>query len=180
MIRMLQTRRVLIPPPGVSLRLATLDDVAALALLHQQCWREAYSPIVDGELLEAQLDLKRSEDNWRTQIENGRKRLIAVRDGVPIGFAASGPGRDDDLPTPRELYALYVAEAEWGSGVGRLLLAEELRGESASLWVLEDNKRARDFYARHGFERDGARKKYDELDVWEIRLVRRVDHPVRA
>ncbi len=171
---------MLIPPPGVSLRLATLDDVTALALLHQQCWREAYSPIVDNALLEARLDLRRSEDTWRTKIEEGSQRLIAVRDDVPIGFVASGAGRDDDPPTPRELYALYVARSDWGSGVGRLLLAEELRGESASLWVLEDNTRARDFYTRHGFEWDGARKRFDGLDAWEIRMVRRVDHPVRT
>ncbi len=152
----------------------------ALARLHQQCWREAYSPIVDEALLEAKLDLRRSEEVWRTQIEAGRKRLIAVRDGVPIGFASSGPGRDADLPTERELYALYVAAAEWGRGIGRLLLAEELAGDEASLWVLEGNTRARSFYERNGFACDGARKKYDELGVWEVRMVRRVDHPVRA
>ncbi len=169
-----------VPPPGVSLRLATLDDVTALALLHRQCWREAYSSIVGEALLETQLDLGRSEDNWRTQIENGRKRLIALRGGVPIGFSSSGPSRDSDRPATRELYALYVAEAEWGRGVGRLLLAEELRGESASLWVLEENVRARDFYVRHGFAWDGARKRFDELGVWEVRMVRHVDRPVRS
>ncbi|WP_426242585.1 GNAT family N-acetyltransferase [Nocardioides sp. LHG3406-4] len=168
------------PPPGVSLRLATLEDVEACARLHLECWRAAYSPIVDSARLEAALDLERSARNWRTQIEGGRERLIAVRDDRPVGFVSSGPGRDDDPPTELELYALYVAEAEWGRGIGRLLLAEELGGDSASLWVFEDNARARGFYARQGFAPDGARKKDDELDAWEIRMVRRVDRPVRA
>jgi RimJ/RimL family protein N-acetyltransferase len=38
--------------------------------------------------------------------------------------------------------------------------------------VLEDNVRARGFYARNGFVPDGAREFYDDLGTWEIRMVR--------
>ena len=168
------------PPAGVSLRLATPDDVPACARLHVACWRAAYGPLVAPELLEGRLDLARFEEAWRTRLEGGEQRLLAVSDGVPIGFAASGPGRDADRPTPRELYALYVAEAHWRRGVGRLLLAEELDGQDASLWVLEDNARARRFYERLGFEPDGCRREHAALLVQELRLVRRSGHPVRA
>ena len=162
------------------MRTATLDDVAACARLHVQCWREAYGPIVDGARLAAAIDVGRWEERWRAQLAGGAQRLLALRGDVPVGFSTSGPGRDDDAPTALELYGLYVARPEWGRGIGRLLLAEELAGESASLWVLEANERARGFYARHGFATDGARKEHAPLDAWEVRMVRRVDHPVRA
>lgn len=168
------------PPAGITLRTATLDDVAACARLHTQCWREAYGPLLDPDRLAAAIDVTRSEERWREQLRGGAQRLLALRDGVPVGFSASGPSRDEDAPTPVELYALYVAAAEWGRGIGRLLLAEELGGDSASLWVLEDNRRARAFYERHGFVTDGARVTDPTLGAWEVRMVRRVDHPVRA
>ena len=168
------------PPAGVSLRLATLDDVPACARLHAACWRAAYGPIVAPERLEGRLDVARFEESWRTRLEGGDERLLAVSEGVPIGFAASGPSRDADRPTPLELHALYVAEQHWGRGVGRLLLAEELGGQDASLWVLEDNVRARRFYQRLGFRADGSRKEHPSLLVQEVRLVRRGGHPVRA
>lgn len=164
----------------MSLRLATLDDAPACARLHLQCWREAYGSLVDPDRLEARLDVARSEQSWRTRIEQGERRLVAVRDDAPVGFSVSGPPRDDAPPTGLELMALYVARAEWGRGIGRLLLAAELDGEAAHLWVLEDNLRARGFYERHGFVTDGAREKDASLDAWEVRMVRRVDHPVRT
>lgn len=45
--------------------------------------------------------------------------------------------------------------------------------EPATLWVAEDNPRARGFYARNGFTPDGTRK-VDEAadDLAEIRMVR--------
>jgi GNAT superfamily N-acetyltransferase len=59
------------------------------------------------------------------------------------------------------LDALYVRPAAWGTGVAALLhdrAVEALREAGvvrARLWVLEENRRARRFYERRGWELDG-------------------------
>ena len=101
---------------------------------------------------------------WRQRLKHppaGWTTLVAQRDSVVLGFAAVGPSRD--LPRLGELYAIYVDPDEWSGGVGRALMvdAEEQLGDlygEATLWVLEENARARQFYERGGWKHDGARK----------------------
>ncbi len=96
----------------------------------------------------------------------------AVEDRV-VGIVSAGQGRDDDAPTPLELYAIYARKAWWGTGLGGRLLEVAIGKEPASLWVLESNDRARAFYRRHGFVEDGTRVDEPYFDVPEIRMVRR-------
>jgi ribosomal protein S18 acetylase RimI-like enzyme len=91
-----------------------------------------------------------------------------------VGYAAFGPeqGLDGRPRTARggprpaqsltaELYALYVAPAYWSTGAGRALMGRVLEEAQAEgyprivLWVLEQNARARGFYARAGFRPRG-------------------------
>lgn len=161
-------------PPGVSLRLATTDDVEAGAALHVACWREAYGPYVGRERLEERLaGLARWERAWREQLEHGPARTLAVADGELVGFAVAGPNRDEEPQTAHELYALYARRRWWGSGVGQALWDAVAPQGPCSLWVLESNARAQAFYRRNGFAPDGSRAHYAGLDAWEIRMVRR-------
>jgi tRNA dimethylallyltransferase len=83
--------------------------------------------------------------------ENG-KVLVAERGGRIVGVAAAKDGW---------LNGLYVVPEEWGNGVADRLHDEALRALAAAgattahLWVLEDNRRARRFYERRGWRRDG-------------------------
>jgi ribosomal protein S18 acetylase RimI-like enzyme len=109
-----------------------------------------------------------------------------------VGYASFGPELDVlGAPWPHplsaegragraaELYALYVHPAWWSTGTGRALTDQILTTASAAgylcitLWVLEDNARARRFYERAGFAPDGARHALDDLGgVIEIRYRR--------
>lgn len=157
---------------AVTFRRAEMSDAAAGARLHRECWREAYGPHVDPGLLAARLgDVGRWEQAWVQQLTQGAPRTLAVHGGELIGFAVAGPSRENEQ-TPLELYALYVRQAWWGTGVGQELLDREIRDEPCTLWVLERNPRARAFYVRNGFVPDGAREYYDALGAWEIRMLR--------
>jgi GNAT superfamily N-acetyltransferase len=160
-------------PAGVTLRRGTPEDVEAGADLQRDCWRETYGPHVDATLLEARLaDRQGWVDAWRQQLEHGPQRTVAVAGDRLVGFAVSGPQRDDPPPAATELYAIYVRQAWWGRGVADPLLRAALAPGPCSVWVLEANARARAFYRRHGFEADGAREHFAALDAWEIRMVR--------
>jgi ribosomal protein S18 acetylase RimI-like enzyme len=109
-----------------------------------------------------------------------------------VGYASYGPELDvlgAAWPHPlsaagqqgrtAELYALYVHPAWWSTGTGRALMDQVLAKVSAAgylgitLWVLEDNARARRFYRRAGFAPDGARHVLDDLGgVTEVRYRR--------
>jgi len=165
-------------PDGVLLRPATLDDAPAAARMHLECWREAYSPYVDAELLEARLSNPDPwEETWRGHVEHGPPRTLALFGDEPIGFATAGPNRDADAPE-RELYALYLRESWWGSGVGQALLDDVLDDRACTLWVLEDNSRAIAFYERNGFVATGEREFFTWLDAWEIRMDRPESTPL--
>lgn len=160
-------------PVGIEMRLATVDDADAGARLHMACWREAYGPIVDPALLEPHLsDPDAWAQRWRQQIDDGAERTVAVAGGALVGFVAAGPARHEEAVTDHELQALYVRETWHGTGLGAALLAAAIGEEAAYLWVLEDNLRARAFYVKQGFSDGGGRKLYENLDAWEIQLVR--------
>jgi GNAT superfamily N-acetyltransferase len=92
---------------------------------------------------------------------------------------AVGPSRD--RAPGGELYAIYVDPDSWSTGVGRALIAraEERLAEEydeATLWVLDDNPRARRFYERAGWAPDGASKREERLGVaaLEVRYYKRL------
>jgi len=84
-----------------------------------------------------------------------------------VGFAWTGDSRDE--PGKGELFAIYVVPEAWGSGAGSALMASALEAlrsySSATLWVLEDNPRARRFYEREGWSLDGGRRDEEFLGV---------------
>ncbi len=91
----------------------------------------------------------------------GWSTFVAERDGLVVGFTSVGPSRDER--GLGELYAIYVDPDEWSTGAGRALIEraeEQLRGdyEEVTLWVLEQNPRARRFYEHAGWAEDGERK----------------------
>lgn len=165
-----------------TIRLAVPGDEHGIAHVHVRSWHEAYTGRVPRELL-ARMDEDRRAAEWRRHLTReappGGEPLgttwVAQSGDAIVGFATSGPSRDPDRTRDDlELYALYVLERHYGTGTGGALLAASLGDRAASLWVLEDNPRARAFYAKHGFEPDGAVKddgRWGE-PIHEIRLVR--------
>ena len=149
-------------------------DAVACAAMHAACWREAYGPYVDARLLEERLaETQRWTAAWTRHLVDGPPRLLAEADDEIVGFAVTGPSRDDDPPTPYELYALYVRAAWWGTGLGQVLWDAVRPLGDCSLWVLEANARAQAFYRRNGFAPDGSREHYAGLAADEIRMQRR-------
>jgi ribosomal protein S18 acetylase RimI-like enzyme len=118
---------------------------------------------------------------WTEILEKGTT-LIAVRNQETVGFLSTGPARDTDLKDAGygELYALYVDPARWRSGVGTELWRAGLGWFSGqeyrevSLWVLEANRIARNFYQKLDFAHDGHTERYQAGDrrLVERRYVR--------
>ena len=151
----------------MTVRLRTLGpyagdlDLRAVGALHQRSRAATYAHILSPETL-ANGSAEAFGEWWRErwQWERETHRLtVAERDGEVVGFTYVGPSPTHGAV---ELYGIHVDPGLVGTGVGRLLMANalaqlsEMGGERAVLWVLEDNERARHFYARGGWYEDGA------------------------
>ena len=152
---------------AIEIRDGQVDDADDVASIHVRSWQAAYRGLIDQDLLDA-LSIPDRAASWRhfvaEPLPTGLGILVAVRDGAILGWASFGSGRDDDSAADGEVYGIYADPDAWSTGVGRALLtaAEERIAEAghprAYLWVLDGNDRADAFYARQGWELDGATK----------------------
>ncbi|MBF4561778.1 GNAT family N-acetyltransferase [Microbacterium sp. VKM Ac-2870] len=136
-------------------------DASALADLHVATWREAYSHLLPDDYFSEEYVSRRHRmwDQVLTETRPDMRVRVAVNEGSIIGFAWAGPGIGvdaDEPPRDRQLYAIYVLSAHYGSGVGQALLDAALEDGPAMLWVAKENPRATAFYRRNGFIFDGA------------------------
>jgi GNAT superfamily N-acetyltransferase len=170
--------------PPVTVRAATPADPAVMAALHVRAWRAAYAGLLPDAFL-AGLKVEDREAMWRRSVTEPdrapaeRTILVAEAGGTLLGLAAAGHARGDDELGMGELYALNVDPPAWGRGAGRALLAAasawlDSRFAVSILWVVEQNRRARDLYGRAGWTPDGATKieVYDGVSVNNCRYRR--------
>ncbi|HMO11331.1 MAG TPA: GNAT family N-acetyltransferase [Actinotalea sp.] len=173
---------------SVQIRPVQAGDAAAVAEAHVRAWQTAYRGLMPADYL-AGLDVAQRADAWRAVIAEGPDGygvLVAVLDGRVVGFAASGPARDQDAPDLGELYAINLHPDAYARGAAPELLraverelARHGHGE-AVLWVVPGNARARRFYEREGWAVDDATRPIEiagRFTVEEMRY-RRVLAPV--
>ena len=152
----------------MDIRPASPDDALAIETIRVQGWQSAYRHVYPPAELDA---LPIDPERWRSRLHvppPGWATVVCEDQGRVVGFASTGPSRDEDVIG--ELYAIYVDPDAWSMGAGRALLAAaetHLASEydAALLWVLEDNPRARGFYERAGWAPDGIRKAEERLGV---------------
>lgn len=158
-------------------------DVAAVVDVQVETWQAAYTGIVPDGFLRAMSRAERVDRHLQRLREPDEREayLLAEVDGEVVGFVRVAPCRDDDHDPGHtgEVWALYVRPAHWSSGVGRALMDAGLDAlrrfgfTTVTLWVLEDNVRARRFYEVAGFATDGARQVLDlGGPVAEVRYTR--------
>ena len=171
---------------AATVRVATADDAAAIALVHVRSWQVAYRGQLPDEVLDNLSVEQRTRfwaEGWWSLDPTRRLLLVAERDDAILGFVGVGPSRDDDAGAATgEVYAIYADPDAWGQGVGRRLMQralDELRSAGftdATLWVLESNGRARRFYEIGGWQTNGGRRteqlRDGGVDVVEVRFRR--------
>ena len=151
------------------IRTGTADDAAALSLLGQATFLEAFAGILNGPDILAHCAKAHAADVYRDWLADPRYRtwLALAKPGLaPVGYAVLAPS---DLPVPDphpgevEVKRIYLLNRFQGSGLGKLLMShaiERARAEGARrllLGVYSENAGAIAFYQRLGFETIGHR-----------------------
>lgn len=144
------------------IRPARPADAPAMARVHVDTWRTTYGGLIPDAYL-AGLSVERSAARWSDYLANPPAKGLAFVAEAPaehiVAVTSAGPLREALEDFDAEIYALYVAQAYQGVGLGRRLVAacaRELRNEgfhSLVIWVLKDNP-ACGFYARLGGQRN--------------------------
>ncbi|NBD30959.1 MAG: GNAT family N-acetyltransferase [Alphaproteobacteria bacterium] len=125
------------------------EDIADLARIHVQAWRETYRGLIpEAEI--TRRDIGYRERLWAKLIDAPG---LVTRYAPCVGFAQVGPQRDADFADrgyTGELYNLYVLAAHQGTGIGRQLL-DAVRPDTAfTALMVSGNDRAGRFYIASG------------------------------
>ena len=157
------------------IRHATVDDAAIMARIRVTGWQASYRGQLPDHLLD-QLSVEGDTIRFADHLGHlapDRRVWVAERDEEVVGFASTGPCRDEDAPQAAEVYAIYVVPHRYGQGIGGRLLrhaVSDLRDRGfreAVLWTLVTNVPAQRFYERHGWRPDGTTK-LDRLDQFHL------------
>lgn len=140
------------------IRVATVDDASAIAMIHIDSWRYAYQDIFPKKII-SQLSFEKREVYWRDSLAKKEFHTILAESSAGIiGWASFGLDRDSpDNTEAGELHAIYVSPASLFSGTGKALLAQVetvLRAEGRKficVGVLKKNLPALRFYTSLNF-----------------------------
>lgn len=154
----------------VTVRPAKLSDAEAIATINVAAWQAGYRGLIPDVVLDTLEAAQRVQGRraWLAEDPGEQRHWVACVAATVVGYADTGPARDDDLPRgTAEVYTLYLDPAHWGTGAGRVLFAHavsDLAGRGFGrvvLWVIDGNARARRFYEAAGWAADGASKDSD-------------------
>ena len=170
----------------VSVRPATVDDVAELARIQLDTWRLAYQTVLPAPILQ---ELTREEiaASWHAAITRppspNHSILVATEGRFRVGFVAFGPDADRQPPDPdpgrTAAISMLLVEPRWGRrGHGSRLLAavtDTIRPAGVNrlvAWVPVGDTASLRFYRSAGWEADGFRRDLDTGvgTVTELRL----------
>lgn len=142
----------------ISIRCATIEDAAGIAIVHVDTWRTTYRGIVSHEKLD-NLSYERCEKHWRKTIADPNQDdciFVAESDGNIVGFSYGFAERTGENDYDAEIGAIYILSKYQRKGIGRKLTDAvarclKQRGyRSVLIWVLKENHSSRAFYEAMG------------------------------
>lgn len=156
-------------------RKAVKSDSLDLANIIVESWKSAYSEIIPKDEIAKFLDKERRQRQFERFIEDEEIILIGSVNEIACGLVFANKDNDQGLEDCGSIYSIYLLEEYWGKGLSEKLMDSALNilkdqgCKKVSLWVYEDNTRARKFYEKCGFIYDG-NKKYSHFSNKPIEL----------
>lgn len=163
----------MVVPAINGVRKAVALDASLIARIQVRAWERGAGTSVPASMLGAMSD-RAVEDGWTMAITGPPSRrhrvLVAVSDGVVVGFGATAPAGDPDSEPDHEgeVVALHVDPGQRAAGHGSRLLAacvDNLRDDGCDVayhWVSDTDEDSRAFLEGAGWAPDGG---YRELDL---------------
>ena len=143
----------------ISIRRAIPGDEQVLAYIQTESWKVAFAGILSPEELVRCTNQEKAEQMYHSILRReGCNMAIELVNDQPHCIAAWGTNRCDLGDAVGEQICIHSLQNNWAKGYGAAMMEyvlaqlQQAQYESVILWVFEDNKRARRFYKKHGFE----------------------------
>ena len=129
------------------------DSMLDVSNIYEQSWKYVYRGIIPDTWLAGI-----PTGQWANGLKQpGRLSLILIDDGKMCGTASYSHARMESMKGYGEIISIYLLPEEMHKGYGYQLMQaviselKDMGYRKVYLWVLEDNKNARQFYERFGF-----------------------------
>jgi ribosomal protein S18 acetylase RimI-like enzyme len=152
---------------GMNYRIANINDLESLALLHAESWRDSYRGIFSDEFLDHNVwkDRKIFWANRLSSPKHNQYVLVATQNNEIWGFICAFGNESAKWGTFIDNF--HVTKTAQGKGIGKQLMRliakwidQSFEHKSLYLEVLEDNLNARHFYHKLG-------AKHQETNLWQ-------------
>lgn len=154
------------------------NDLSRTAEIHICGWRYAYSGMIPNEELYNNRNVENAIKSHQNILDSEPEIFDIYDDGIIKGIILHNSCRDENSEDAYELFAIYVEPSFTRQGVGSKLLefvenrCLDQNKKRVVLWVLEENKKAIQFYNKNGYFFDGTTKTIDAWNQKEIRLTK--------
>lgn len=129
------------------------DVLFEISNIYEYSWKYAYKDIIPQDFLDSI-----PKGRWANSINReGMNNLVLIENGLVVGTASFCKSRWEKYIDFGEIVSIYFLPDYIGKGYGGYLLKRcidelgKLGFTKLLLWVLEDNKKARRFYEKNGF-----------------------------
>ncbi|MCG6938908.1 MAG: GNAT family N-acetyltransferase [Gammaproteobacteria bacterium] len=131
------------------------SDIASLAELAREIWRQHFTPIIGASQVEYMLEKFQSVEAITSQLENGAEYYIACLANEPVGYTGLVP---DVANKKMMINKIYLRNSCRGIGIGGYMLnfveQECKKRKLGKIWLTVNrfNHGAIEWYSRKGFE----------------------------
>lgn len=160
------------------IRKAQILDAKAIAKIHVFSWQVIYRGSIPDNILD-NLSIDEREKSWVALLESNKDVLVVEEDNSLIGFVGFCPSRDLDANPAimAEISCIYLNPDKWRKGFGKLLLnaaidaLQKLNYTEVTLWVVDSNWQAKQFYKSLGFV-GSSDSKIDQREGYTLHEIR--------
>jgi ribosomal protein S18 acetylase RimI-like enzyme len=145
-----------------TIRKAGPNDASTLGYIQVTSWRSAFRNIASDDYLDNMVSEENQAADWKEILADADQHvLVAEMDDKLIGYAWAHKEEDESIEWDSELISMHILPEYKRQGVGRKLFeaaAVQLKEQgcrSIYLWVLEENRPARNFYEALGGKPNG-------------------------
>ncbi|MDO5659689.1 MAG: GNAT family N-acetyltransferase [Staphylococcus xylosus] len=136
-----------------TIRALTEEDRHGKATVHDESWIKTYNHISENDYLE---NLDKEQFIKKSSIHDFPTLVATVKDEI-VGFITYGKTKSiSESDNWSEIYALYLLEAYQRHMIGYALTQRALElsyPDNVTLWVVEENTNAINFYEQVGFKK---------------------------
>ena len=140
----------------IFVRPARPKDAEAIAHVHAEAWKSAYSGIIPGQTLNSMIS-RRHSNWWSRAVKNkGADVQVILFAGYVAGYASIRRNFHDYPQASSEVCEIYLLPEYQGVGLGGRLFAAaknaatQKYGKGCIVWALKDNESACQFYLHMG------------------------------